>query len=209
MSEQDDAGSSMNDSGTGRKIGTSVTQWRSRGVRKHAGYVYFIRVGDHIKIGFSTRPIDRLNGLQTSNPGRLEIVGTRPGSRKTEAELHERFKDMRVRGEWFQARVPLLRFIESNTIEGLERTRARGAQELDGLIEPTPIRKRGDPATISWLIALRTRFGANTPIGHRCSNMAELEDNIANANDAQHEARLKVLRAKQGRELMNLLAVAA
>jgi hypothetical protein len=44
------------------------------------GRIYFIRAGDKIKIGFSTRPLDRLRNLQTAHPGCLEIIGTMRGA---------------------------------------------------------------------------------------------------------------------------------
>jgi hypothetical protein len=61
------------------------------------GYVYFIQAGHHIKIGFSTRPLDRLRTLQISHPGKLEIVATQHASMKIEAKLHEQFSNVSKR----------------------------------------------------------------------------------------------------------------
>jgi hypothetical protein len=42
------------------------------------GRIYFISAGDKIKIGFSTRPLDRLKALQTAHPGCLAAPVLRP-----------------------------------------------------------------------------------------------------------------------------------
>lgn len=194
-----------NDARTVGQNDTRLTQPRSPPVR---GHVYFIRTGKFIKIGYSTRPLDRLRALQTSNAGTLEILGTRRASREFETELNTHFKRLRVRGEWFRAGKTLLRYIEQSTPEGIARTTAGRQFWLDNL-GPAPIKRRGDREVISRLYRIRDRFGAETPIGRRCSNMAEIENNLANAIDANHERVLRGFKVKQGRELIQLIQAAA
>lgn len=65
--------------------------------------VYFIRANNkHIKIGYSKCPIDRAKSLQTGSPVKLHIQATMNGDSKTESGLHEMFKHLRAKGEWFR-----------------------------------------------------------------------------------------------------------
>lgn len=83
---------------------------RPRSVGPRSGWVYFIGAESGegpIKIGFSARPQERLNQLQTGSGHRLVIIGTFEASEEVEIELHSQFAEHRLHGEWF-ARVPLL-----------------------------------------------------------------------------------------------------
>lgn len=70
--------------------------------------VYFIRgkSTNHIKIGYtSSTPEKRLSNLQTSASEELEIIHVIPsGTTTLEAELHEKFRNSHIRGEWFKYR---------------------------------------------------------------------------------------------------------
>jgi hypothetical protein len=72
--------------------------------------VYFIQSGDHIKIGKSNNPWKRFDSLQTGSPAPLKMLAIMPGDIETEEELHERFSELSVRGEWFRATSELIRF---------------------------------------------------------------------------------------------------
>jgi hypothetical protein len=65
--------------------------------------VYFIQAidGGPIKIGTAKDPSARLLSLQTGSHHTLVIRKVIPGGAGREAELHSRFRDQRVRGEWF------------------------------------------------------------------------------------------------------------
>jgi len=57
-----------------------------------------------VKIGHSSDPQRRLSGIQTGSPYRLWIIVQVP-SRNPEAveeQLHSRFENKQVRGEWFE-----------------------------------------------------------------------------------------------------------
>jgi len=77
-----------------------------------SGRVYFLRDGDHIKIGTSTDVRARVAGGQTMNPRKLVLIGSIPGGRQLEESLHLKFWPLRVRGEWFTAAPELLAFID-------------------------------------------------------------------------------------------------
>lgn len=66
------------------------------------GFVYFIRSGDFVKIGFATDLPTRLSGIKTSNPNDVELLAKCHGTLETEARFHERFKRHHYRGEWFR-----------------------------------------------------------------------------------------------------------
>lgn len=74
--------------------------------------VYFLRVGDKVKIGTTVRLKSRLHGLNPA-PG-SSVVLTLPGSYELEAEIHEQFRDERNGGsEWFDLTPRLEQFIAS------------------------------------------------------------------------------------------------
>jgi Meiotically up-regulated gene 113 len=66
--------------------------------------IYMIRVGDDgaVKIGFtSIRANERLSALQTNHSQRLSIIRLLEGGKSGERQLHSRFADFRLVGEWF------------------------------------------------------------------------------------------------------------
>lgn len=68
-------------------------------------YVYGIaHPHGYIKIGHSTNPQHRLKNHQTSTPYELWLLAQIPvdDAKAVEAELHERYDDVKVRGEWFE-----------------------------------------------------------------------------------------------------------
>ncbi|EHU0385111.1 GIY-YIG nuclease family protein [Vibrio cholerae] len=82
--------------------------------------VYFIQgeVLRHVKIGYSTKSalIQRLKAHQTGSPDKLILLGIALGTRKHEAELHQRFKASRLHGEWFQFSNELEQYIKENCL---------------------------------------------------------------------------------------------
>jgi hypothetical protein len=76
---------------------------------KIGGCVYFVRAGEHVKIGHTAgRVHKRLAQLQIGNPYRLELIGTMAGGPQQERAMHRRFAHLRAHGEWFQAAPDLL-----------------------------------------------------------------------------------------------------
>jgi len=94
----------MNDQGTSSQIRAETVP---PGVRSYyegrEGCVYFISDGDSIKIGFSAIPLSRLADLQSSSPRELKMLGHFPGTMANEQDLHIRFREFHLRGEWFKS----------------------------------------------------------------------------------------------------------
>jgi len=63
--------------------------------------VYLISNGLHIKVGVSIDPQSRMEALQTGSSLPLTLLYDMTGGFDLEAQLHERYKDRRVLGEWF------------------------------------------------------------------------------------------------------------
>lgn len=72
-----------------------------------AGYIYFARLGDLVKVGFSKNPDERVHRLNAL------LLGVCKGNRELEAELHSEFSDLHERGEWFRADPRLLERMEA------------------------------------------------------------------------------------------------
>lgn len=79
-----------------------------------ASLVYLIRmcspVGE-IKIGTTADLTSRLTALRTGSPYALEVLATRLGGVREEAELHRRFDHLRLQGEWFRPGTDLLDYL--------------------------------------------------------------------------------------------------
>jgi len=81
--------------------------------------IYFIQDEgvNHIKIGFTEQTLPaRMGQLDTGCPSRMVMLCTIEGDRKKEDELHERFKDAWVKGEWFRPVPALVQFIAENYV---------------------------------------------------------------------------------------------
>lgn len=68
-------------------------------------YVYVIGHPEgFVKIGRSKDPEQRLQEIQTSSPYDLWIIAQFPvdNSNTVEGQLHDRFSDRNVRGEWYE-----------------------------------------------------------------------------------------------------------
>lgn len=76
--------------------------------------IYFIQAQGigHIKIGFTDGdPLVRMSQLQPSSPVPLVLMATTSGTQEVEKQLHKRFAEHRVRGEWFKPVSELLTYI--------------------------------------------------------------------------------------------------
>lgn len=65
--------------------------------------VYYMRVGDRVKIGFSTNLTGRIAALAPE-----EVLAVEPGGRLLEGVRHRQFADLRVTREWFRMEEPLV-----------------------------------------------------------------------------------------------------
>jgi len=74
--------------------------------------LYFLKSGNAVKIGYSTNPRGRLHSLQTGCSEPAFFAKIIPGRRADEARFHKRYAEYRLRGEWFDLRGSLARYLE-------------------------------------------------------------------------------------------------
>ena len=100
-------------------------------------YVYFIQGldGSPIKIGRALNPEQRLKDLQVGHTDALRILAIvyDPKGRQFEAELHERFKSHKIRGEWFRPAPEIADFIAAHGRPAGWRVEMEGNEAGTGL----------------------------------------------------------------------------
>lgn len=79
--------------------------------RKKAGQIYFFKMGDFVKIGYSASWEERLKTIATSAPLPVDVLLVVPGSLRTERAFHARFVECRTQREWFRCTPEILLFI--------------------------------------------------------------------------------------------------
>lgn len=77
-------------------------------------FVYFVRAGEFVKIGQSTRWKDRVNEMQVGSPYTIIPLLVLVGPPRLERELHKRFWTDHFRGEWFHMGPAIRRFIKDS-----------------------------------------------------------------------------------------------
>ena len=75
------------------------------------GYVYAIRCGDLVKIGFSKSPGIRIAQVLSGYPQAV-LVGRASGRRAHESDLFKLCAAQRVHREWFRVEGPVRLFVE-------------------------------------------------------------------------------------------------
>lgn len=76
------------------------------------GFIYFVRLGDKVKIGFSVNVKDRLESLQAGSPEDLELLRIVQGDEESEYRYHKAFAEHRYKREWFWLRGELAAWLE-------------------------------------------------------------------------------------------------
>lgn len=66
------------------------------------GFVYFLRCGEFVKVGYSRQPKKRLATLQTATPHDVELLGRLPGTMAQERAVHRCLQHLHHRNEWFR-----------------------------------------------------------------------------------------------------------
>lgn len=77
------------------KIGYEENIW-------NLNIVYVIQSGEFVKIGQTGNLISRLGHYKTHNPHPMQIVGLIKGGMQEENILHDKFKHLHVKHDWFQ-----------------------------------------------------------------------------------------------------------
>lgn len=107
--------------------------------------IYFIQQGTDgpIKIGFAADCERRLDALQTGNPHDLHLLAVMGGDINREKELHQRFAEGNLRGEWFQPDTPGLHELVFQAIqeEALIEAGARYCDQCGIRVVQPPRRK--------------------------------------------------------------------
>jgi hypothetical protein len=93
---------------TSRRTGSKSAALRES---RQNGYVYFLRIGDRIKIGWSARPFVRAAGIKTDLSSPLDALAAFRGTKLDERRLHRQFAAFRTSGEWFACNAKLSRFL--------------------------------------------------------------------------------------------------
>lgn len=75
------------------------------------GFVYFMKMGDFIKIGWSSWPPNRRIDLQISSPYDIIILGAFPGTLNDEAAVQSWFQHAHKRGEWYRKTPGLVAYL--------------------------------------------------------------------------------------------------
>lgn len=89
----------------GEALGPTVAPSRD------VGFVYFLKTGRTVKIGFSRDPFSRVRGMSTSLADNVNWMFALKGTRAQEKQLHVRFAAYHQKGEWFRMGEPLERAI--------------------------------------------------------------------------------------------------
>jgi hypothetical protein len=79
--------------------------------RLASGYIYVLRSGYFIKIGYSNDPAERMKAITTSSPNECDLLFCLAGSFKLEKQLHAEFAACHYQREWFFLCGKLKRFI--------------------------------------------------------------------------------------------------
>lgn len=98
--------------------------------------LYFVRAGEYVKIGVADNVFSRMRALQTGCPMRLECVLLLQGSYDLEMELHDRFRQVHHRGEWFVWTEDVATFVKDSResgddLSGILRSGLEGGTDTD------------------------------------------------------------------------------
>lgn len=85
--------------------------------------IYFIESQGMVKIGYSNDPKRRLQMLSTGCPTECTLLAICEGDEQEEARVHERFRHLRSRGEWFNFGDDLRQFIELHAVPWVQQRR--------------------------------------------------------------------------------------
>lgn len=79
-------------------------------IDKH-GFIYIVGYSEFLKIGFTTNVRKRLSAIQSSLPIVLTTYCIFAGSLEQEQNLHIKFAEFKLRGEWFRQSPDLMTYI--------------------------------------------------------------------------------------------------
>lgn len=74
-------------------------------------YIYVIYSAGLLKIGTTTDPVARFDGMRSMHSAPISLVWLAFGDSEMERDLHRRFRADRVKGEWFAPSAALREFL--------------------------------------------------------------------------------------------------
>lgn len=95
---------------------SSIENRMLHGKKSNAGFIYILRDVDRVKIGFSTAPRNRVAAIQNMSGRQLRVIACVPGTQTQEQQLHQRFSEFRLHGEWFRVDGELKEFLKQPAI---------------------------------------------------------------------------------------------
>jgi hypothetical protein len=87
-------------------------------IRKWSGWVYYMRIGNRCKIGYTTNLTRRMLVVVPE-----EVLAIEPGTLETEVQRHDEFSQLRTHAEWFRLEGPLVAHVARVASEMDEATR--------------------------------------------------------------------------------------
>jgi Meiotically up-regulated gene 113 len=113
------------------------------------GFVYFLRAGERVKIGFSKRPWLRWGELSTGLSHNVTPMAFVPGTQREERRAHWFLNRYRQAGEWFDCHPNVMKVVfrsltfgkvtldESAAEEDREETNSVALRHIFGISEAT------------------------------------------------------------------------
>lgn len=92
-------------------------------IRDGETYIYFLRAGGFVKIGYSGNWKNRMSGMQVGSPYTIVPLLVLIGGSKDEKKLHSRFRASHFRGEWFHLTSSIQQFIKDNLSNCVAKSR--------------------------------------------------------------------------------------
>lgn len=77
-------------------------------------YIYFVRAGEHVKIGVTRHWKQRVASMQVGSPYTIVPMLVLLGDASLERKLHKKFVSYHFRGEWFRFGEGIRNFIKEN-----------------------------------------------------------------------------------------------
>lgn len=96
------------------RIVNGTPHWKATdldALRPAIGTVYFVEMGDFIKIGFTRSLENRLTQFASSLPLPVALLHSLRGTIGLERFYHAKFDQLRARGEWFRKGADLVAFV--------------------------------------------------------------------------------------------------
>lgn len=95
------------------------------------GYIYAVRCGDYVKIGWSKRPEKRASKINSDNPLPCQLLGYFEGTRQEEADVHQRLAAHHSHSEWFFYRTAVAEWCEKLPAANICRKNVTSGQPIE------------------------------------------------------------------------------